>query len=1012
MKSEIKFTDVFTKDTLNPIISTVEEIVTRAKSSEKDYNVRDFASNLYKLGLKLQIDDYKTRAEEYIAKIPPLFQADAYRLIGEYCLQKEIYKDQTKCFDFLLAAFNHWKEALKNRDPKKDFMSDYDYFHSDIRILEGLKTGKLYKELIEGKELLLEQIRTFSEKFQPDMLSQIAEVLCDVEEEEKIIEYLDMADKIITPFTEETDETLSMDMLESVPMMMGGQQMPLEMKPGSSILDLQLALAKEKKDVAALNFLLKATEKNSLMPQLSFFPQIMIIKAFHEIGEQLRATEILQDIIADLKSDFDNQLAKMPEMLFFTTAAAGQIVELCISLNEVDLGKQLVPILKIEDNQSERLPIQSFNRRTLLIKLGEYDKKDLLEEFVEIQKTLDKIGPLSPPTPDDFLPQGPRTNKPLFSLPSGYENIAKLSQLAQAAEQLEVSKLVEEIGEVLMKFGGKEGTPSMREKFLEQMKQNESIVLPKQIMDAYKANDIEKTDKLLFQLEQVVTDNINKLQDMQIPSQPGFPGMADKNIRRLLILTDYASILIEINKLEKVNDILEEIKEFYFEKKPLKGMSRGMQPGFPPLGLYRRYLTLKIKLGCNEDEIDTLFEYTKENDHTGLSYLGLLLLEAGNVDKAQEISDFLLKPKKLTFQEKISTWKSYYKRKSKILAKIGKKSESIEILEQIGKEPKEFGKFWSIERDRNLENLLLGGDLDRIKDEIETALANLSDLFVLSSLKPLVNPRPPQGVEEKSWIEARIFLGKKLQDIIESFESSLNVGLSLSAVDQILILLEEIGRNEEAAKFTLQILSSLQEAIEENAPVRIIDQLELIPLKKPTLSHNTFLEKVLNESNILFHTTRRDFWSYYRTTTDEIKLSYGQFDSICKKWYKEARMGNSNNFYLYISLSHIYSFLVNIFHRQKNKNLASMCYRNAEIFRKKRLKKVREEPNSRKFDSDWYLNLFDQIKNELKGIMQNYNYVTAKEYYKLALTLLEQEGVTKEDQASSFNTMLSYLADY
>jgi hypothetical protein len=753
------------------------------------------------------------------------------------------------------------------------------------------------------------------------------------------------------------------------------------------------------------------------MRVFTVFPQIVIAKTFQEIGEDARAIEILTNISKNLLSDVEIQKEQMPEMIFFAKVAAGQIVEAFISLNQIEMAKQLIPILKTEDTDSRQLPAHLFDQRTLLAKLGEYDKEDLLTELEEIKTklgTTERKLPLQELGPEDFLPEGPVTTKPLFSVPPEYQQIAKLSQLAQIAENLGASEVVEEITELLKKIGGSDRAPKLKEEQMKQLeRERKSILLPNQIIEAFNEKDEDKTEELLKELENQIKENIKQLEKRPIPSSSpwGLPRIGDMNVRRLLFQAGLAEVLMQIDRQERVNEILEEIKTYYMQNNPLEGMGRGAQPGYPPLGLYRRYLVLKLKMGYKEEELTEIVEYTQQNDPTGLPFLGILLLKAGNMTKAQEISDLILKPQ-MDPSKKVTTWESYYKRKSQILEQLGEKKESMETLKQIGKDPKDLGKFWEIGREAHLAKLLLGGDLKKIEREIETAVENLGTYYVWTALKPLFQSRPPKGVTQEVWVEARKILGDQLTEILGSFDSPIKGPISFQTIDTIIYLLRELERKEEAHRFSLQILATLQKAVEQIAPTHIIKQLEFLPVTPSTWKYEKLLERVGKEPHLKSSMARGDYWRYYKTTTDEPPLRYEKFDTTLKNWIKESRTGKNDNFFLYISIPYIYSVMVRIFSRLEDKNNISLCYRNSEVLRKERLKKVQKTPETGRIDSDWYLNLFDQIKKELKGRFENYDYETAKEQFNLALILLDDDGVKQEDQMRHLNEMMGYLADY
>ncbi|MFX0211096.1 MAG: hypothetical protein ACFFDT_34270, partial [Candidatus Hodarchaeota archaeon] len=243
-KNNTTFTTVFLEEDLNKIIQTIEDIVLQARRSEKDYQARDFASNLYKLGLKCHNDDYIARAEKVFQSLPLLFQANGFQSVGEYCLQREDPSIKENCFSYLVKAFEYWKEALKQRDPAIDMMSDFDFFYRDLSILKGLKKGGLKKELLEGKDLLFSQIQTCSPKFQPDMISRVVEVLIDIESPEQLKTYFTTAENVIDTFTEDIDEVLADDSFDPTSMMTGPLQSAQGLVTSNSVFDLQLALAK------------------------------------------------------------------------------------------------------------------------------------------------------------------------------------------------------------------------------------------------------------------------------------------------------------------------------------------------------------------------------------------------------------------------------------------------------------------------------------------------------------------------------------------------------------------------------------------------------------------------------------------------------------------------------------------------------------------------------------------------------------------------------------------------
>lgn len=1016
-KNNTTFTTVFLEEDLTKIIQTIEDMVLQARGSEKDYQARDFASNLYKLGLKCHNDDYIAQAEKIFQILPLLFQADGFRSVGEYCLQRTDLTMKENCFPYLFRAFEHWKEALKHRDPAMEMMSDYDFFRRDLSILKGLKKGGLKEELLEGKDLLLAQIQTFSPKFQPHMISQVVEVLIDIETPEQLKTYFTTAENVIDTFTEDIDEVLADDSFDPTSMMTGPLQTARGMAISNSVFDLQLALAKETKSIPTLTRLLKASEKRTIMPDFSVFSHIRIAQVFHEIEETSKAIELLKTICTKLLADYEIKVSKMPEMMFFTIMAAAKVVEFCIQLNQLDLARQLLPILQSKSKEISQMPVPMVDQRDLLIKLGEYTREDLLQEFTKVKAEVKTTPPRFSPDkidPDDFFPHGPETRKPIFSIPQEYQKLAELAQLSQIGKKLEAHDVVEEIEEIMKTYRGKNGGPSIREKMLEQTMGGQPPLpfLPAQIIEAHKANDIKKTEELLHQFQAQISHNLTQLDKLQLPSHPGYPGMGDKNIRRFLMQAELAAVLLEINKPEKAHLIIDEIKEYYVQKNPLAGMSRGMQPGYPPLGLYRRYLTLKITAGYDENELEELIQFTENNDPTGMPFLGLLVLEKGDVAKAQEILDVIIKSKKKSSQKDQTMWESYYKRKNKILRRLGEKIKSDESLKHVVKEPREFGEFWSIEQERNLEKYLIRGEVDKISREINKILIRANLFFVNSSLRPLLTGVPPDEVDRLVWQNARQILEDKLVDILHSYDPESGVTIGIQRLIKVLVLLITLEKPEIVKAFALRLIATLQDAIEDLLPSEIINRLQFIPVSQPAIAYQPILAQVAREPHLLFFIEKNDFWQYFKTSVDDSKLRYDQFHNATKKWIKEVKSGNTTAFFQYIGISYVYSVLLDIFSRLGEQNLVSMCHKNAEVFRKLRLEKVQEEPSMYRMDPDWYLNLFNTIKTEIHYYMKHYRYDKAKELYDLSFTLLDHEGVKKEDLTRSITAMFSYLAEY
>ena len=347
MKSDIEFSDVFKKDYLEEIVTKVENLINHAAPHEKDYHQKVFATHLLKLGIRIQNEDFIQQATHIIDDLSLPHQSDVYCQISDYYLKNEKYKNLIKGQKYVELAFKKWRESLEPRSLK----IGEDFFNEDLRLLMALNNYKLTDFYQECKRSVLNFIKSSPINSQPRKFTRIANHLIKVEDKGQIIQYLELADKIVKDSSHTADKTLERNFEQSFPFYLSPQVPQTPFMFGKSLFDLQLAIAKASKDDSLLKSLEKAIEKMEMMkhPTFSSIPRLLIAKVYYEIGARNTALNIINDVLEFLLSEGgEDQNSDLISEQGFSPNIAIRLAEICIELNEKGLAKKVVPLLKEE----------------------------------------------------------------------------------------------------------------------------------------------------------------------------------------------------------------------------------------------------------------------------------------------------------------------------------------------------------------------------------------------------------------------------------------------------------------------------------------------------------------------------------------------------------------------------------------------------------------------------------------------------------------------------------------
>jgi hypothetical protein len=217
LKSTTEFTDVFKKDDLEKIVTKVENLINNTTGINKKYYKKNFIASLFKLGIRIQDDEFISQAKQIISNYSLRDQSKIYRQLSDYYLNNEDSKNPIEGRKYLEIAFNHWIDSMESRkivDPN-DMLKNVtsflkkaktgvdigetptDYFNDDLRMLETLYAYNMHESFKTCIKLCLTFIKSSPLFFQPLLLAFLADHLVGKVENEKIMQYIEKADEII-----------------------------------------------------------------------------------------------------------------------------------------------------------------------------------------------------------------------------------------------------------------------------------------------------------------------------------------------------------------------------------------------------------------------------------------------------------------------------------------------------------------------------------------------------------------------------------------------------------------------------------------------------------------------------------------------------------------------------------------------------------------------------------------------------------------------------------------------
>ena len=993
---------------LDDIINDIERIVDRSEKYDLEWNRRDYSVNLFILGIKMQLDEYITRAKKINTELSPMNHAEVLRRVGEFCLNQEVTALQNKGPSYIREAFSYWKKSVKTETFSEDEL--------DFEILNSLKKAKLNKLALECEKLYLPQIKALPVDKQPFIYVKLADSLIGIKTIEEIKEYFNIAEKIIDDSSLDTKRILAPNDYYGY-----SQSIRNSITKGEHAFNLQLDLAKEKRDISALKNLLEATEFAVLYPTIEpVETKLLVAKTFYEIGEESQARDILNNLCSRLLSDFKEDSTTSPPGLSILNDNVIEVIRMCIVLDERSIGKQLLPIIKADiDN-----PHLFYYKKQLLLELGEYREDDLRGDYGKIQDALKRQKlDFTPRKFQDYIEKGSSfggiSNKPiheLIKLPSrafflqdaskkqgvrpyvvpALECLNDLVPLLKFAKQLGVKDIESEIEELLEEYGEK-ANENYKKAQLKPPTPPNGWIAPKDIIKEYKEGNIQKSDELTTQFEEFLMNAIDKIPSTPTARFSHLPQVDEKEVTRLEMLTDLANIYLDINKREKASKILEEIKEF-FKVNDIRLL--GFHYGDRPFMLFHEFLGLIAKSRFESKELSKWINYTHQVAPTRLALLGVLLFKYGNIPAAQSVLDLILFPAKKDFSPMESL---YYETKSKILQKTGEDEEAKKVLKLIGKDSPKFGNTSVIRSMGNLGKLLSVGDQEKIQEEILSGLRKM-DPFGRSSLKALIKDELPGEIDIEIWNHARSFLDSQLQNVSKILELQ-GAQWRFEGLMSFITILVELDKKSIAKNYCLVLLSTIQDAIESLASEEVIKELEFIPVKEQPLDYqNLFAAAVRNIYRLIY--VVRDYWDHYKTTQNDPEIHITQLDSLYIKWIRESNKGELQNIRLFVTIPYLYESLLGIFLSLEDIDLSLLCQHNLEALRKMRVKQAIQESSSDKLNSDWYLNLSALAEREDESLMNNHDFKTARIQFRLLLDILNQpEMKISENLIYSINSM-------
>lgn len=1052
-KSFSEFLFVFHEPYLNDLVDRIEDLLKHVPKYDLDYETQSVAINLLRMGFKLNNKAYKERGEILASNLPPKLLLKVYQRTGELLLKNN--PNNSQGLEYFQKAFEEWKKDIQSRKLTSDYWDN-------LKLLEALKENQMIDLLQIGKELLLEQLlntQTLEMSYsQSKFIAQLARIMIGIETKEQIVSYFSLAEEMITTTFQQPEYILARGITDFHHGYGGTGIKNLNQVIHTehyTLADLQFVLAKATKDIDGLNLLLRACELTD--PFFIVVHKVLIAKAYYELKEENRAYSILTEICDYLVTKFENRESDD----FFTISPAGfdlllddatKVAEICYSLQMLNYVKQLLPLLKYQDEDLHLRGV-AYDPIPLLIQVGEYTQRNLQSELDQIKKELTNLQPREEVTYSSFedffssmLPESSDSRKPIISPPAKVKLFQELSQLQQYANQLGVDAITAEIEDLKQQWfqsiierqklieDYQKKYPAKRDHefvhFLPLVpgeittfKPSEakiSRIKPEKIIQAYEMGDITKTEALLHQYEEMLDeDESDKPHTLGKNGTYIPPSNRRETIWKSTKKIKLARICLKVQRLKKAKNLLTEVQQDLAQMKNFKQF-QGVNPTCSPLGLYRQAIHLKVQCGCSLAELDDLIAFTRKNDPKGLPFLGLAFVENGLVEKALEILETRLTPsRKLNFTP--YHLRRYFETKMEVLAELGELTEAEEIRKKIEASilEKDSPSYPAdIMTGHVLQEALLSSNLDHVRSAIDECVPDVLssgdflndfDRLHFEPLKPLLQKTPLKGVNEEFRKEAQTILCEILLDILE--QSTSISGIGNTGIIRVLFLLLDFDRHKEVKKYLEYFFSMLQEALEKYAPSELKKDLSLIPLDTSPWSYENTLQMDLTRTKFRF-LAQIDFWSCFQETDANPPLNYYQFDATYQRWYRESQSGDMKNSFLFVNIPLSYMYALPICAKLEETKLISVCAKNMTVLQKKRHNIVTKEPIIDIHDQDWYSNIFSNISQQMRALLQRGDYETAKECLGHALDLLYYDGVSVPDHIGKILRIFGMITEY
>lgn len=804
-------------------------------------------------------------------------------------------------------------------------------------------------------------------------------------------------------------------------------------------------------------------------PSSMLVHKAIIAKAYYELNEGNTADLILSEICDYIVTKFENRESEYPVMVEALIEYATKVAEICHSLQKVNYVKHLLPLLKYQD-ENLQLKGLTYDPIPLLIQYGEYTQRDLQLELDQIKKEFAQIQSQKAEFPreisstdikprnldlfdassaiiDSFFslfPESPDSRKPLISVPSEQELILNLSRIKIYADLLGSNTILQEINS-LHQFESIQPDVSITEnkalieqqeyQFFYPMERNFQVttfkpsegetprIKPETIIEAHKQGNIAKVNTLILQYEKMLYDDesdkpysLIKADDEKKYIPPSEKGESVWiSIKKIKL----AKICLKVNKLMKAKSLLGEIWQIFEQKGFFKEFGR-YNPTCSPLGLFRQSISLMVQCQCNQSEIKNLINFVVKNDPKALPFLGLTFVKNGMIEKAQEILEICLTPSK-GFNINNYDMRRYFEKKMEILAELGETTEAAKIHKKIERSIQQKDSPSSpadIMTGHTLQEALMSSNLGLINSAlnecIPTVLSsgdflNDFDRFHFEPLKPLLQKKPLKGVKEEFRKEIQEILCEILLEILEQPTSIKQIGNT--GIIRALYLLLGFDRHKEVKKYTEYFLAMVQEALEKFAPSDLKKDLSLVPFDISPWSYENALKTDLNRTAFRY-LAQIDFWTCFQETNANPYLNYSQFNTTYQRWYGEARSGDLKNSFLFVNIPLSYMYILPICAKLEETKFISVYAKNMTVLQNKRHSIVAEEPVANIHDQDWYSNIFSNISQQMRALLQYGDYETAKECLDHTLELLFYEGVHIPDHIGKILRIFDLITEY